>query len=180
MKVILMHGKDTDPSKKWYPWLSKEMKKLGVKFLAPTLPNPSNPSFDEWIRELEKANPDQDTILIGHSRGGVTILRWLERLPLNEKVRKVILIAANSGHLKKIDRTDKVNGFFTEQGYNFEKIKSHCDNFVILHSRDDEWVSFEAGEENARGLNAKFLRFNDRGHFGKKINAVPELLNEIN
>ena len=26
-RVVLMHGKDVDPTKKWYPWLSEQMKK---------------------------------------------------------------------------------------------------------------------------------------------------------
>jgi predicted alpha/beta hydrolase family esterase len=179
MRVILMHGKGTDPTKKWYPWFAKEVKDLGIDFLAPTLPNSDDPSIDEWVMELEKTKPDQDTILVGHSRGGVAILRWLEKLPINKKVRKVILIASNSGSSAKRNKTENNKGFYTEGGFNFEKIKSHCDNFVIFHSRDDEWVPFEAGEENARGLNAKFLRFDDRGHFGRKVVTIPELLQEI-
>ncbi len=180
MKVTLMHGKDTDPNQKWYPWFAKEIKNLGMDFSSPILPDPHDPNIDKWISILEKTNPDKDTILVGHSRGGVAILRWLEKLPTNRKVHKVILIGTNSGNSEKMNETENSKGFFTKEGYNFKKIKSHCDNFVVLHSRDDEWVPFKAGEENAQGLNAKFLEFDDRGHFGKKVDTIPELLKEIN
>ena len=179
MRVILMHGKDTDPSKKWYPWFGKEIKNLGRDFLAPILPNSDDPSIDKWLAELERTNPDENTILVAHSRGGVAILKWLERLSINKKVYKVILIATNSGSSEKMNETENNKGFFTKNGYDFEKIKSHCDHFIILHSQDDEWVPFQAGEENAIGLNAKFLKFNNRGHFGKKVASIPALLQEI-
>jgi predicted alpha/beta hydrolase family esterase len=73
MKVILMHGKDTDPSKKWYPWFAKEVLKMGIGFFAPLLPDSDDPDIDQWITKLEKGNPDENTILVGHSRGGVLL-----------------------------------------------------------------------------------------------------------
>ena len=179
MKIVLMHGKNTNPDQKWYPWFAKEIKELGASFVAPVLPDADDPYINKWIAELDKTNPDQDTILVGHSRGGVAILRWLERLPIDRKVQKVILIATNSGDSAKRNNTENNKGFFTEEGYNFEKIKLHCDDFVVFHSRDDQWVPFKAGEENSRGLNAKFLKFNNYGHFGKIVDKIPELLNEI-
>ena len=179
MKVILMHGKNTDPSKKWYPWFAKEIRELGIEFLAPELPNADDPDINEWVTELEKTEPNQDSILIGHSRGGVAILRWLERLSDGPRVKKVILVATNSGDSAKRNKTENNKGFFTEEGYDFEKIKTHCKNFVVIHSKDDQWVPFEAGEENAQGLGAKFLKFDNRAHFGKGVDEVPELLEEV-
>ena len=71
------------------------------------------------------------------------------------------------------------HGFYNDNVFDFNKIKSHCDNFIVIHSRDDEWVSFSAGEENSKGLNAKFKVFEDKGHFGKSVKEVPEILEEI-
>lgn len=185
MKVILMHGKNADPNQKWYPWLAKEVNNLGMDFIAPVLPQTEDPRADEWIAELEKLNPDKNTILIGHSRGGVAILRYLEKLTEDKKVYKVILVATNAGHSEKINKTENNKSFFSEKGYDFKKIKSHCNNFVVFHSRDDHVVPFQAGEENAYGLNAKFIKFDDRRHFGRKVDgsmtdSFPELLEEIN
>lgn len=181
IRVVIMHGKDTDPSKKWYPWLKAELEKRGLVCEALVLPKADDPAVDEWIEKLEQSHPDPFTILVGHSRGGVAILRWLERLPADRKVRKVILVAANSGRLEKMKQSENSKGFYSKRGYDFENIKSHCDDFVVLHSRDDQWVPFAAGKENAAGLQAKFLIFDDRGHFGSQLpqQKIPELLDEI-
>ncbi len=181
INVILMHGKNTDPTQKWYLWLKNEMQNKGIEFRAPFLPKADDPEIKEWLTELDKTKPNENSILVGHSRGGVAILRWLEIQPKDLKVKKVILIGANSGHSEKINKTENNKGFYTKEGFDFQKIKNHCDKFIVLHSKDDEWVPFSAGEENAKGLDAKFLKFKDRGHFGSKLpkQEIPELLNEI-
>ncbi|MBN2197731.1 alpha/beta fold hydrolase [Candidatus Wolfebacteria bacterium] len=180
MKIVLIHGKNTDPNSNWYPWFGREVEKMGYEYIAPVMPSPADPIIKEWLAEIEKIKPDEKTILIGHSRGGFAILRWLEKATPKKKVKKVILIAVNSGRLKdKAILSESDYGFYTDEGYDFEKIKSHCDDFVVLHSRDDKTVSFSAGESNAAGLSAKFLQFNDRGHFGKGINEISEILEEI-
>ncbi len=181
LNVILMHGKNTNPSQKWYPWLKLRMAENNIDFTAPYLPNDDDPDIDEWMTELEKTNPNENSILVGHSRGGVAILRWLEKQPEKLKVRKVILVAANSGDSAKINETENNRGFFTKEGYDFGKIKTHCDSFVVFHSKDDKWVPYSAGEENAKGLHAKFYKFNDKGHFGSQLpkQEIPELLDEI-
>lgn len=174
-----MHGKDTNPDDKWYPWLSEEMKEREIEYVAPILPHAHDPQMAEWLYEVKKTNPDEETILIGHSRGGVAILRYIELLSEGKKVKKVILIATNSGSSKNVPITETNYGFYTQQGYDFEKIKKHCDNFVVMHSKDDPWVSYSAGVENAKGLNAKFLSFENYEHFGKKTKEIPELIEEI-
>lgn len=180
MKVILIHGKDTNPSQKWYPWFCDELKNLGIDFAAPYLPYPNDPVLTDWISEIKKAKPDQNTILIGHSRGGVAVLRYLETAGPSTKVKKVILIATNSGRIKDRAIPEESNyGFYTQAGYDFYKIKKHCDNFVILHSKDDKWVPFSSGVYNAKALSAKFLGFTDKGHFGSGISQIPELLEEV-
>ncbi len=179
-RVILMHGKDTDITKKWYPWFSKALKDLGIEIEAPVLPEPSSPVLTEWVKKLDTLGPDEETVLVGHSRGGVAILCWLEKLSADRRVKKVILIATNVGKIANHLNTDKSNlGFYTEEGYDFNKIKKHCDEFVVMHSLDDLWVPFSAGEENAKGLDAEFVVFKNRKHFGENIQNFPELLAQI-
>lgn len=180
MKVILMHGKDTNPGDKWYPWFREQMELKNIEAHIPELPNSSDPELAAWLSVLEDLHPDENTILLGHSRGGVAVLRYLERLPENAKVKKVILLAANSGLAKNLAMPTESNfGFYTQEGYDFEKIKSHCSDFVVFHSEDDKWVPFGHGKENAEGLNAKFITFKDKGHFGKNDGIVPGLVEEI-
>jgi hypothetical protein len=175
-----MHGKNVGPNDKWYPWFGDEVRKLGIEYYAPELPKSDNPYIEEWKQCLEELHPDKDTVLIGHSRGGVAVLRWLEDQPPSVKVKKVILVAANSGFADKMAIKSETNhGFYTKEGYDFAKISQRCDNFVVLHSKDDQWVPYEAGLENTEGLHARLLTFENKGHFGKGVDEVPELIKEL-
>jgi|GEM_PF-994763 len=165
-KVVLMHGKDRGPADTWYPWLKGEAEAKGISFAAPTLPNTHDPVMEEWVAELAKTQPDENTTLVGHSRGGVAIMRWLENLTEGKKVKKAILIAANRGSDQGAD-------------YDYEKIKRRADAFVVFHSTDDNWVPYTTGQYNAENLQAKFYSFNDRRHFGTGVDSIPELLLEI-
>ncbi len=180
MKVILMHGKDTDPSDKWYPWFKKQMEKRGIEVHIPTLPRSKNPRIKEWLSILDSLKPDEKTVILGHSRGGVAVLRYLEELPKNKKIKKIILLAVNAGSAKYITILSESNfGFYTKEGYDFKKIKSHCSDFIVFHSKDDMWVPFEHGEQTAKGLDAKFISFKKKGHFGKNNGTVPKLIKEV-
>ena len=179
MKVVFIHGKDRTPNNIWYPWLKKEVEKKGIKFIAPELPNTNDPILSEWLNEIDKTTPNENTILIGHSRGGLAILRWLEQLSESKRVKKVILVAASNSCIKEKNQKKDTHGFYEKGPLNFEKIKSHCNDFVVIHSKDDHWVPFKSGEENAKRLNAKFKVYENKRHFGYGIDKVPEVLEEI-
>ncbi len=173
MKVILMHGKDATPVDKWYPWFKNACEEEGWESVVPILPNPAEPVLDEWVSELDNFNPDNDTVLVGHSRGGVAVLRYLEQAPKDLQVKAVVLVAANDGRRSHIAIPTETNyGFYTEEGYDFENIKTHCDNFFVLHSKDDHVVPYEAGAENAKALNAKLVTFEDKRHFGTQPDGM--------
>ncbi len=180
-RVVLMHGKDATPQDKWYPWLVREMEKRGVHVDVPALPQTHNPVLQGWVDVLKSLHPTANTVLVGHSRGGVAILRYLEQLPDDQKVGKVILVATNYAKTDARHTEESTNGFYTDSGYDWEEIRRHCDEIVVLHSRDDQTVPFENGEIIAKKLGAKFLAFDDRGLFGStlKKQEIPELIEEI-
>jgi len=175
--ILLIHGKDSNPEDKFYPWVKNELEEKGYKVTIPALNSKPVPVLNEWVGAIEKYNPTNNTTLIGRSRGGMAILRFLEKAPKELKVSRVILLGTNLANKK-----DETSGdFFTKEDYNFEKIKSHCDDFTVIHSKDDDIIPYEAGVHIAEGLNAKFISFDDKGHFG--IRAIgkefPELLELI-
>jgi len=183
-QVVLMHGKDTDSQGKWYSWFGEQVNILGYQYHAPDLPSAENPDIEEWMLELDKANINEEAILVGHSRGGVAILRWLEKQPKKFSVKRVVLVATNSGLLSDRYITQESNkGFYTENGYDFEKIKSHCEDFIVLHSQDDHIVPYEQGVNIARGLQGKLITFEDRRHWGSDTEGklqiqIPEILEQ--
>ena len=176
-RVILLHGKDKTAKDIWYPWLKNELVTVGIPCEVPDLPRTHNPRIAEWLGVLDSLQPDQGTILVGHSRGGMAILRWLETR--RRKVAKVVLVATNSANI-----ADEANSDFYSGPYDYSVIRGCCTAFVVMHSKDDVWVPYTAALENANGLHAKLISFDDRIHFGKQpdgstMTSFPELLQEI-
>jgi predicted alpha/beta hydrolase family esterase len=172
-----MHGKTAKPSDGWYPILGQAVEAKGIPCFAPILPHTDDPDITEWKVALTALKPDEHTVLIGHSRGSVAILRWLEEQAADVRISKVILTAANAGDGsggRAIPATSK--GFYTEAGYDFDAIKSHCDEFIVVHSKNDMIVDFTAAEENSKGLNARLIAYEDQGHFGPTTIIVPDLI----
>lgn len=180
MNVVVLHGKDTNPDEKWYPWLKQELQKNGIKVDIPKLPSSQDPVMSDWKKVVDKLDINQDTVLVDHSRGGVLLMRWLENREFGFRIKKAILVATNSGDINNIAIPSESNhGFYTDNGYDFEKIKTHCDDFVVIHSQDDEWVPYNAGIENSKGLQAPLVTFTNKGHFGRHTPTVPEILEQI-
>ena len=178
--VILLHGMNAGPNDKWYPWLASEMSKQGIKCAVPKLPSSSEPVLAEWLSMIDSLRPDHDTIFVGHSRGGVAALRWLENQHNNYSCKAVILIATNSGlNAHRTVKGETNFGFYTDSGYDFDSIKKHSDSFFVLHSKDDQWVPYEQGVENSQALVAKLLTFDTKGHFGTGVNKINEVIDII-
>ena len=163
-RVLLFHGRDKHPSDAWYPWLRDTCVENDIKCDVPQMPLTNPPVLDEWLSVITELRPNKETILIGHSRGGMAILRWLEKAPIRLGVKKVILIAANNP-----EYADSVLGDFYGKPYNFEKIKTHCSTFVQFHSKDDYFVPIEAGIDNMSGLEGTLLTYNGLEHFGNNL-----------
>lgn len=175
--VVLIHGKNSQPSDKFYPWIKSQCEQKGVDCVVPDMGQEDVPKIAHWLGVIDQQNPSTDTIMVGHSRGGMAILRWLEQP--DRKVNRVILIASNNPNFM-----DKAGGDFYGRDYDYAIIKSNCDDFVVIHSRDDEWVSFKAAQKNAENLGAKTIYFDDKNHFGVQRDGttlieVPEILEEI-
>lgn len=173
-RVILLHGRNKTPQDAWYPWFKTTCEEKGVSCEAPVLPNANAPVLHEWLDMLEGLRPDADTVLVGHSRGGMAILRWLEQAPESVRVKKVVLVAVNNPAFKDGAADD----FYAKPGYDFEKIRSHCDEFVLFHSHDDDFVPFAAGQSNAAGLHGRLRAYDGLQHFGNNLARMQAIIDE--
>jgi predicted alpha/beta hydrolase family esterase len=93
-RAIIVHQWSGSPTSDWYPWLKSELEKLGFSVIVPVMPRPDEPNIIDWTQALDAAVglPDERTILIGHSVGCQTILRYVSRLPATMRLGGAVLV----------------------------------------------------------------------------------------
>lgn len=182
--AILLHGL---PSKKeyydsaqpsasnahWFPWLQKQLLVNDTKAYTPEVPFVYKMIWDDWVKEVERFELNEDTLLVGHSMGAGFWVRYLSEHP-ELKVAKVILVAPwlNLDHEYDTD--------FFDFDLNLTALQSQ--NIVIFNSDNDS----QDVQDTVMHLQTKLPKirtvdFHNYGHFcyrDLKTDAFPELLKE--
>lgn len=160
-------------------WKGGELQRaLGDAYdvLSPRMPHPDQPHYAEWKIWLERIIPllNQSVVLVGHSLGGLFLLKYLSEETMPRKIKG--LFAVSSPYMKNSERTYKESGFTLSE--DFSNIPRQTANLFLYHSTDDVVVPFSDFEKYSRALPGAITRtFIDRGHFNGE--SFPELVNDI-
>ncbi len=177
-RVFLIHGWEGYPEEGWRPWLKKELEKKGFIVNVPTMPCTKHPKMNEWVTHLIKiiGEPDENCYFVGHSLGCIAILRYLERLRGNQKIGGVILVA---GFISDLGY-EELKSFFMKP-IDWDKIKSHCAQFIAIHSDNDQYVSLHYGKLFKEKLNAEIIIEHNMHHFSGDdgIDVLPIALQSV-
>jgi len=148
----------------WFPWLKEKLEKKGCSVYIPQFPPPKDDSLKSRLKVLERYGQyiDENTILIGHSRGSLFLLRLLERR--NNPVFASFLVSASIG-IKPYTYYEQSYRF--SNGYNFDwkLIKTKSKHFAVYHSDNDPYTSLTNGKEIARHLGVRLTLIPKAGHF---------------
>jgi len=159
-KILILHGWEGNPNLYWFPLAKKRFEEIGFEVHVPEMPGGYFPKKDEWLKVIDGLNVDENWILIGHSLGGVAILKFLETA--SKPIAKAILIATPVEPMKFLP----ISNFFGE-GFNWPKIKQNCSNFVVLNENADSVVPVSHGEQLAEALGIKLNVVSGYSHFHK-------------
>jgi len=141
----------------------------------------SVPFYTEDVIAFIEEVITKPVVLIGHSLGTVTIMRYLEALPPAQHMKKAILVAGFTDQLgfKELEN-------FFETRLNFTKIKPKAkDGFVLIQSDDDPFVSAQYGTRLEQELGAKLVVKHGAKHMsgpvdGEEICAeLPEVVQNL-
>ena len=166
--AFIFHGTEGYPEENWFPWLKRELEKLDYQVYVPHFPSPPNipARIAEWFDVLKKYEQyiNEDTILIGHSLGGIFTLRLLERL--EHPIKAAIFIGTPIG-VRPILNYEKDNSF---SGFSFDwnVIIQKAKHFLVFQSNDDPFVCLSNGEQLAKNLNVALHFVPNAGHFNAK------------
>ncbi len=179
--ALILHGIDGVPTGNWFPWLKKELEKIGYEVWVPLLPKSIKPNIQRYNKFLlsKKFNFNKETIIIGHSAGAVAILGLLEALPKNVKVNFVYLVASFKDNLGN----KNLDGLFIDPFY-FNLIKTKSNKFIYFHSDNDPYCPLSHAKYLQKHTGGELILIPGQKHFsiytsGLKYKKFPELLEKI-
>lgn len=177
-RVFIIHGWEGTPDSHWKPWLKEELERKGFEVTNPQMPNPIFPELKEWITYLQDivGEPNTDTYFVGHSLGGIAIVRYLESLNEGQKVGGCVFIA---GFSEDIGYSEI--GEFYSTSENIDNAKKHCDKFVAIYSDNDKDVPIKIAKNFAQALGAEEIFEPSKGHFTSDdgVTELPSALDAI-
>lgn len=161
--VFIFHGTAGNPQENWFPWLKEKLEEKNYAVFIPQFPTPEGQSLEAWFAVLENYEQyiNEETILIGHSLGGMFTLRLLEKLP--HKVKAAFFVGTPIGVKPILNYTNDYN--FGGFDFRFDVIKNKADNFVVFQSDNDPFVGQANGQELARALDVPLDLVPGAGHF---------------
>lgn len=179
--AFIFHGTQGYPEENWFPWLKTELNQLGFFVIVPQFPTPENQSLSHWLRVMEPHLPlvNDETVLIGHSVGGIFALRLLEQL--TAPINAACLVGSYIGldGVRGYDLSDEE--LFLQTPFNWKKINQNCRNRLVYHSDNDPNVTLNNGNALAEHLDSKLRFLPGRGHFNAASDTFqfPELRDDI-
>ena len=158
---------------RWKERLSSELKDIDV--LYPTMPNNLNAVYDEWVIMFNKLLPllGSDVQMIGHSLGAMFLAKHLNDQPLDQKIRRLILVAPAYNN----EDIEDLGSFKVSSA---SQLPRSAEEIHLFHSQDDPVVPFsELAKFQADLPDASSHIFTDRGHFTDEVfPEVAELLKQ--
>lgn len=170
--ILILHGWNATPQDHWFFRAKEKWEKKGLKVHIPQMPGNYFPKLDEWLKMIESFQPDESWVLIGHSLGGVAILKFLENA--DRPIAKTILVATPRAamHFGALDN-------FFEGGFDWGQIRTHCPKFEILSEDNDPAVPLEHGQKYAKNLGGRLHTISGFSHFHKlDLNFLEKLIDE--
>lgn len=161
-------------------WRYSLQENLGKEFeiILPTMPNKQNSKYVEWKIWFERFYPflRDDLVLIGHSLGGMFLVRHLSENVFPKKIATLHLVAPVFDKQKLEEKSGGEDFLFDVA--KLSNVEKQCGEIYIYHSKDDDVVSFKHAEEYKQALpEAELVVFEDRGHFMQE--EFPELIERI-
>ena len=193
-QVIALHGGETFDSYDKYlenlrkqeidfvrlgkkDWKAALGEKLGEQFhvITPEMPNKKNAKYLEWKIWFDKIAPflQDGCILIGHSLGGIFLVKYLAEERIAGKIKGLFLIAAP---YDSADFEDSLADFVVPG--NLENTAKQVEQIFIYHSKDDPVVPLVDADKYKKALpKAEINILDGRQHFNQP--EFPELVEKI-
>ncbi|WP_051427605.1 alpha/beta hydrolase [Arthrobacter sp. H20] len=162
MDIFVVHGYQASPGEHWFPWLKSRFSSRQDSVTVLELPTPNEPTTAGWIAALHESigRPSAETVIIAHSLGCITALRYLASLDPGWSLGGLILVAGFAEHLDSLPLLD---GFTTGNEFVDNLLVPRC---TVIGSDNDPVVAPVLTASLASRLGARLITVTGGGHFG--------------
>lgn len=169
-KVVIIpgNGNSNVETDNWYSWVRGRLVGLGYHVVMRNMPDPEIAHANIWLPYIERElGADENTIIIGHSSGGVAALRYLE----SHKLLGAIVVGVNYTDLG--DAGERESGYYDEP-WHWDKIKGNAKWIVQFCSPEDPYININEPYYIHDKLGTELHDIRGAGHFMTSV--FPELL----
>jgi predicted alpha/beta hydrolase family esterase len=161
-RIVLLHGNGGGTGKdQWFPYIKREIEKLGFVCAAPDLPDAVLARSKHWFPYFEDVlQLGPDDIVVGHSSGALAILKYAE----THNIGASVLVGSYYTDLGYED--EKTSGYF-DTPWQWDKIKANQQWTAIFASTDDPYIPISQPQYIRDKLGSEYFEFTDRAHFGQ-------------
>ena len=187
-RAFIIHGYLSHPKEAWLPWLENQLEARGYVVSVPAMPHPEYPVIREWIDFIAQrvGEPDEMTVMIGHSIGAQAVLRYLETLARRGKsVARTVLVAGTFptwNSLKDVAKETEGNPalvLWYTQGIDPSGLKNAAGQCTVIFSDNDSYIDVEKAKTVFRAtLDPHIIVERGKGHFNEddQVTELPSAL----
>ncbi|MCX4669224.1 alpha/beta hydrolase [Streptomyces sp. NBC_01381] len=137
-RASIIHGYGASPEDHWFGWLAGQLDAGGIPAGVPALPNPLDPDPAQWTEAVraEVGVPDQDSIVVAHSLGCLTVLRHLRSLAEPWQLGTLVLVAGFVDRLPALPDLDAYIG----DGCDVAGLSGRIGRLTVIRSDADPYV----------------------------------------
>jgi uncharacterized protein len=171
IKIIFLpgNGGDGNTSYGWFPYIKNEFEKMGLTVIDPVFPDGVLARKDYWLPYLKSLNPDENTILVGHSSGAEAIMRYTE----DHKILGSVLVAPCYTDLGIEE--EKISGYY-DLPWKWDDIRKNQKWIIQFSSINDPFIPIGEARFINKNLKTDYYEL-DQGHFIG--DTLEELVNAV-
>lgn len=182
-RAFIIHGWGGTPDEGWLPWLADELRADGFYVEVPEMPDTDRPTIDAWTDKLAKivGTVDSNTFFIGHSIGCQAIMRFVERLPMDQIAGGAVFVAPFYTLTLAENEDPAIAEPWLVTHIEDNLVQEHLPTLSCIFSDDDPCVPEENVTMFKDRLEAYVIALHGKGHFSGSdgIAELPEALDEV-
>lgn len=168
--IVVSHGYGANSDSVWFPYLRESLQARGHRVQIPNLPDNTAPRLEAWraaLRDCVADTDPRDTVLVGHSIGGVNVLRLLQQHDVDTAgaFAGAVLVATPA----QVPAGYETLAEFFREPFDWPRLRRAAERYRLLTAVDDPVLSPEPIEhvkDLITGLAATAVLTATGAHYG--------------